>query len=115
MKICKLKSTSVCSSDSVISQIKLLFENSDGAPFIKNVYALNRSVTIFIAESYYYRTNSDLTITVIVEEQPEYTTVDVISSGGKVGVFQISYGAEDNAVKKVIKALQQLGFDEISA
>ena len=102
----------------LISQNKVEIESilhewffSDGI-FTKKIVGENRKITIFIAEDYYYRINSTLTLTVIVEEGADKTTVDIISSGGKTGLLGFSYGSEKSAVNRIVQMLKENGFTE---
>ncbi len=79
--------------------------------FIKKIELENSKVIIFIAEEYYYRIKSNLTLTVIVEETADKTTVEIISSGGKTSMG-LSYGAEKSAVKRIVQLLKENGFTE---
>ena len=79
--------------------------------FVKKIAFEDRQITIFIGEEYFFRINSTLTVTVIVEETADKTTVDVISSGGKTNMW-FSYGAEKSAVKRIVKMLKGYGFTE---
>lgn len=79
--------------------------------FTKKIEFENRKITIFIAEAYYYRLSSYLTLTVIIEETDDKTTVEIISSG-KVGFFGLSYGAEKSAINHIVQLLKENGFTE---
>ncbi len=80
--------------------------------FSKKIEFENRKITIFIAEEYYYRINSNLTLTAIAEETADKTTVEIISSGGKGGLWGLSYGAEKSAAKRIVQLLKENGFKE---
>lgn len=85
---------------------------SDDKVFVKKIKEPNCKITIFIAEYYYYRINSTLTLTLIVEENTDGISVEIISSGGKEGLYGFSYGAEKNAVKRIVNLLKENGFTE---
>ncbi len=85
---------------------------SSNGVFIKKIESGNSKIIIFIAEEYYYRIKSNLTLTVIVEETSDKTTVDVISSGGKTSMG-FSYGAEKSAMKDIVQLLKEKGFAEL--
>ena len=85
---------------------------SEDDVFIKRIKGKNSKITIFIAEDYYFRISSTLTLTVIVEETADRTTVDIVSSGGKIGLFGISHGAEESAVLRIVELLEENGFVE---
>ena len=84
---------------------------SEDEVFIKRIEGKNCKTTIFIAEDYYFRISSTLTVTVIVEETADKTTVDIVSSGGKMGLFGISHGAEVSAVYRIVELLEENGFE----
>lgn len=67
-------------------------------------------VKILLYEEYYFRIESDLTVTVIYEEKQDKTEIEIISSGGKVGIGAISYGAEKAALTGLTKRLIKEGF-----
>lgn len=89
--------------------------DSEDGVFIKKINEPKRKVMIFIAEDYYFRINSTLTLTVIVEQTLNQTSVEVVSSGGKDGLLSISYGAEQSAVDRVVDFLSVYGFTEIES
>ena len=59
--------------------------------FVKRIEREDCRITIYITEEYYFRINSDLTLTVIVEETKNETTVEVVCSGGKIGLLSFSH------------------------
>ena len=89
--------------------------DSEDGVFIKKINEPRRKIIIFIAEDYYLRINSTLTLTVIVEQTISQTSVEVVSSGGKEGLLSISYGAEQSAVDRVVDFLSVYGFTEIES
>ncbi|MBE6867840.1 MAG: hypothetical protein E7494_03675 [Ruminococcus albus] len=91
-------------------------DSRDGV-FIKKIIEPKRKVMIFIAEDYYHRISSTLTLTVIVEQTLNQTSVEVVSSGGKEGYhyFSFSYGAEQSAVNRIVNFLKVKGFTEIES
>lgn len=90
---------------------------SDDGVFIKKIIEPKRKIMIFIAEDYYHRISSTLTLTVIVEQTLNQTSVEVVSSGGKEGYhyFSFSYGAEQSAVNRIVNFLTVKGFTEIES
>ena len=79
--------------------------------FTKKIEFENRKATIFIAEAYYYRIGSYITLTVIIEETVDKTTVEIISSGGS-SYWGFSLGAEKDAIKRIVQLLKENGFIE---
>ena len=61
----------------------------------------HNTTTIFILEEYYYRIESNLSITVIFDNVDDNSVeINAIASGGKKGIIQFSRGAEKKALKK---------------
>ena len=87
---------------------------SDDGVFIKKIIEPKRKIMIFIAEDYYFRITSTITLTVIVEQTIDQIFVEVVSSGGGSGLLGYSTsGAEDSAVNRVVKFLKAYGFSVI--
>ena len=84
----------------------------DDGFYMKRIEGQDRTITIFVAEEYYFRINSTLTLTVIVEETVDETTVEIVSGGGREGLVGLSYGAEKSAMKRIVKLLKENGFRE---
>lgn len=98
-------------TESILSKFFSSVVNSTDGLFTKKIKFEDRKIIIFIAEEYYYRIKSNLTLTVIVEETADKTTVEIISSGGK-GDWGVSFGAEKSAAKHVVQLLKENGFTE---
>ena len=112
MKTCKLKSNAPCAHDIIT---KCLIEDlySEEQPFVRHFIQDNHTLTILVAEDYYLRINSTLSVIVIIDERAEFTEIEITANGGKSGLLQEGYGAEKSAVKKMVKILKQLGFIEV--
>lgn len=108
----KLISHNKVEIESILSDWFYSNVNSEDEIFIKRFKDQNCKITIFITEDYYFRIESTLTLTVIVEETIDKTTVEVVSSGGKAGLWGFSYGAEKSAVKRIVRLLKENGFTE---
>ncbi|MBR3272045.1 MAG: hypothetical protein IKI59_08980 [Clostridia bacterium] len=85
---------------------------SDDGFYIKRIERQDCTITIFVAEEYYFRINSTLTLTVIVEETVNETIVEIVSGGGREGLVGFSYGAEKSAMKRIVTLLKENGFRE---
>lgn len=68
------------------------------------------SVTLFIYEEYFFRINSTLTVSIILEQDENGSKVELISSGAKIGLADITYGAESASLKPIIEKLLEIGF-----
>ncbi|MBN1802220.1 MAG: hypothetical protein JW891_11980 [Candidatus Lokiarchaeota archaeon] len=74
------------------------YENPDG------------SVKVYIKEIYYYRIKSNLSATIIFEQQDTNKYfVYIVVSGGASGLFGITWGAENNMMKKLAKYFERFG------
>ncbi len=80
--------------------------------FKKSIEKADSKITVFVVEDYYFRINTTLTLTVIVERTAKEISIDIISGGGNMGFFGSSFGAEQTAVNRVIKRLEYHGFTE---
>ena len=69
---------------------------------------------LYIYEEYHLRTNSDLTVTIIVEEEPKSTEIELISTGGGVGLMSNSFGSEAASLKELYKLFKGKGFKDIN-
>lgn len=70
----------------------------------------DHSVTIFIYEEYFFRIKSTLSVSIILEQDENGSKVELISSGAKIGLMDITYGAEKAALKPIIEKLIEIGF-----
>jgi hypothetical protein len=78
------------------------FQNQFRPVFIKSNY--QNSTTVLVLEQYYIRIESNLSITIIFDKISKNSIeVSIIASGGKHGLFEISWGAERSAIKKITK------------
>ena len=80
--------------------------------FKKSIAKEDSKITVFVVEDYYFRINTTVTLTVIVERTAKEISIDIISGGGNMGFFGSSLGAEQTAVNRVIKRLEYHGFTE---
>lgn len=85
-----------------ISKNQLVHEFQNSFRPIFKISNRQLNTTIFILEEYYFRIELNLTITVIFDKTDENTIeINAISSGGKTGMLQFSWGAERKALKKI--------------
>lgn len=61
-------------------------------------------------EKYYYRTNSTIALSILLEEVDDRFEVYLIVAAGGGGVFNFSYGSETNLLDKAVRYLQSKGF-----
>ena len=68
----------------------------------------HNTTTILILEEYYFRIESNLSITVIFDKIDDNSIeINAISSGGKKGIMQFSWGAERKALKKLTRFFEK--------
>ena len=85
-----------------ISKDQLVHEFQNMLRPIFKISNIHNTTTIFILEEYYFRIESNLSITVVFDEIDENSVeINAIVSGGKTGIFEISWGAERKALKKL--------------
>jgi len=62
------------------------------------------NMIVLVAERYYFRIESNLAVTIIIDRinENQYQIV-VIVAGGKHGLFEITWGAERSMLKKIKK------------
>lgn len=66
-------------------------------------------VTVLCHEKYYLRIDSNLMSTVVLSQTEENTCfVDIVTGGGKQGLFNFSFGAEKKNMSVVAEALDTL-------
>ena len=70
----------------------------------------NTVVLLLVYEKYFFRVNSYATLTVLLTEQGETQTAQIVSSGGGNSMSNISLGANQRFAKKCVQALEEAGF-----
>ena len=128
MEECKLKVNCKIATETILDSVRISgkFAEEELGSYLRSFDIAGHQITIYIAEKYFHRITSTLTVTLIIDQTEESTSVEVISGGGKITtasryVFSTalgsralgSLGAEKRALKDIIASLQQLGFTEI--
>ena len=85
---------------------------SEEKVFFKAYNVVDKEICVFVAEDYSFSTNSSLTINLISEAHSNQTIVNVIVSGGKIGLLGIAYGSEKRRAKRITDILLKYGFHE---
>ena len=67
-------------------------------------------VWLLVYEKYYFRTGGYNSLSVLLTEQNERHTAEIIATGGGTGVANISFGANRKFAKECVDALEELGF-----
>ena len=98
-----------------IIQEKIAKQFSDeGKSFFKVFQEESKQICVFICEDYSFSTNSRLTISIISEASVDKTIVNILVSGGKIGlIFETSYGSEKRRAKQITNEFKEFGFVEI--
>lgn len=84
------------------------YDNMLESIFVERFDKNDCKVTIFMAEKYFFRIKSNLTLTTIVERSTDKIAVIVIASGGSYGGF--TWGAEKSAAMPILDLLEENGF-----
>ncbi len=91
-----------------ISKDQLVHEFQNSFRPIFKISNNQNTTNIFILEEYYYRIESNLSITVIFDKIDDNSVeINAISSGGKTGIIQFSWGAERKALKKLTRFFEK--------
>ena len=70
----------------------------------------NASVALLSFEKYYMRTGSYAGLTVMLTEEGNHQTADIIGFGGGNGLFNVSWGANSNFAEMAQAVLNRYGF-----
>lgn len=70
------------------------------------------SAVLLSFERYYFRNGSYASLAVMLTEQENLQTADIIGSGGGEGLFNISWGANSDFANMAAGLLQKYGFRE---
>ena len=65
---------------------------------------------LLVFQKYYWRNNSQASLTLLLTGDGGTVTVDLIGSGGGVGLLGLSLGAESDFVEDVEELLSEQGF-----
>ncbi|MBQ9124539.1 MAG: hypothetical protein IJY14_02495 [Acholeplasmatales bacterium] len=87
-----------------------IVEGVTNSYYEKRIVSTGKVTYIYIIEKYLFRINSNLSITIILEESEDGSFVEIIASGGKVGLTNVSFGAEEASVKDILFELKELGY-----
>ncbi len=60
-----------------------------------------------------WRTNSTMAATLIFDfEDTNLCNINIVVTGGKVGILQLSWGAENSLLKKIMRFFQKHGYEK---
>lgn len=69
------------------------------------------NVHVLTFEKYYFRNGSYASLTVVLTENGDEKTADIIGSGGGEGLFNISWGANSSFAREAENVLNSYGLD----
>lgn len=83
-----------------------------GAEQISKVDASIGDATLWLLvyEKYFFRSSSYASLTVLLSENEEEQTADIVSSGGGQGLANHSLGANRKFTEECIRAMEAIGF-----
>ncbi len=70
-------------------------------------------VYLFVFERYYLRINGFVSLTILIRDNPNTSTVDLIISADKNGLFNLSFGAGNNLKDSVTNYFEKIGFRKV--
>ena len=78
--------------------------------FQQEMLFANTIIRLLVYEKYFFRVNSYASLTVLLTEQGEKQTVQIVSSGGGNTISNNSLGANQRFAKECVQALEEAGF-----
>ena len=72
----------------------------------------NAFVMLLSFERYYWRNGSYASLTVMLTDDGQMQTADIVGSGGGEGLWNFSYGANAEFADMAVEVLQEYGFQE---
>ena len=73
---------------------------------------VNAFVMLLSFERYYWRNGSYASLTVMLTDDGQMQTADIVGSGGGEGLWNFSYGANAEFADMAVEVLQEYGFQE---
>ena len=70
----------------------------------------NETALLLVYEKYFFRVNSYASLTVLLTEQGEKQTAQIVSSGGGGSMSNRSFGANRRFARDCVQALEEAGF-----
>ena len=67
------------------------------------------NVCVMAFEKFFFRNGSYTSLTVVLTEDGESKTADIIGAGGGEGLFNISWGANEEIAMDAVKVLSRFG------
>lgn len=82
MKKCKLKANCKITCETILNSVDISSEFFEGEmdSYIYSFDTAGHKITIYIKEKYFYRIKSTITVTLIIDQTEEDTTVEIVSA-----------------------------------
>ncbi len=93
--------------DKVVEAVKSISEASN--VYWEVINCNGKRVGVFVGEKYFFRAKNSLTLTIIVIEQPGYTVLRMIATGGRESLFDLfDLGASKDYVVETVEKLSRI-------
>ena len=99
-----------------INEVAVAIKNETNAELIcENYHHIDLvNVSVLAFEKYFFRNGSYASLTVVLTENGDEKTADIIGSGGGEGLFNISWGANAEMAEKAERILSKYGFRTVA-
>jgi len=71
----------------------------------------SEKVGLIIGTKWFFKTNGDVAVTIIIKDEGEKTILDIITYGGREGMFGLSLGVHEDLAGKVLHFLKSKNID----
>lgn len=72
-------------------------------------YKPTENIYVFYNEKYYFRNNSELMVSLIVNiHNQNNCIINIIAGGGSSGIFGMNLGAEEDIIEKIVCNIEQI-------
>lgn len=113
MKVVKLKIDKKFETKAIIKKELELDSDIKRNLITKQIKCNSKTTYFYMYEEYFTRINSELTVTIFVEETQDSTYIELISSGGGLGPGSRTFGSENASLKELEKLFIQNSFSKI--
>ena len=98
--------------DELADAVKKEFEYDTEPVYETKKGFANGAVAMLSFEKYYLRNGSYASLTIMLTENDNVQTADIVASGGGEGILNWGWGANDSFAGKAVKILNKYGFTE---
>jgi len=71
----------------------------------------SEKIGLIIGTKWFFKTNGDVAVTIIIKDKGEKTILDIITYGGREGMFGLSLGVHEDLAGKVLHFLKSKNID----